>query len=236
MKKSILFAGVLFLSLTACQNKAELKSDKQKVSYLMGMNSAEGIKRSGIELDAKAFLAGVEDTLKNMPPRLNEADMKMAMQRFQTMMMEQRKKRFQEQAGKDPQFQKMATENKQKGEAFLVANKKKKGVKVTATGLQYKVVKPGKGKKPAASDKVQVHYEGKLIGGKVFDSSYKRGQPAEFPVNGVIKGWIEALQMMKEGGKWQLYIPANLAYGLQGPPSIGPNQVLIFDVELKKVL
>jgi FKBP-type peptidyl-prolyl cis-trans isomerase FklB len=123
--------------------------------------------------------------------------------------------------------------NKKEGEAFLAENKKKEGVKTLPSGLQYKVIKEGTGKSPKATDKVSTHYRGTLIDGTEFDSSYKRGQPATFPVNGVIPGWTEALQLMKVGSKWQLFIPSKLAYGERGaPPVIGPYSVLIFTVEL----
>jgi FKBP-type peptidyl-prolyl cis-trans isomerase FklB len=131
----------------------------------------------------------------------------------------------------------MAATPLEKGQEFLQQNSKKEGVKTLADGLQYKVVKEGTGKTPKATDRVSVHYRGTLIDGTEFDSSYKRGEPAEFPVNRVIHGWTEALQLMKEGSKWMLYIPADLAYGEGGTPGgpIGPNETLIFEVELLKV-
>ena len=130
----------------------------------------------------------------------------------------------------------MGEQNKKEGEAFLSANKKKEGVVTLPSGLQYQVIKPGTGKKPKAADTVTVHYRGTLISGKEFDSSYRRGKPVTFPVNGVIRGWIEALQLMQEGAKWQLFIPSDLAYGQRGAgPDIGPNATLVFEVELISV-
>jgi len=130
----------------------------------------------------------------------------------------------------------MADSASEKGQQFLEENGKKEGVKTLPDGLQYKVLREGTGKKPGLSDTVSVHYEGKLVNGTVFDSSIKRGQPIEFPVGGVIKGWTEALQLMPEGSKWMLYIPSKLAYGERGAPgAIGPNETLIFEVELLKV-
>jgi len=131
----------------------------------------------------------------------------------------------------------MAADPSQRSEEFLKENAKKEGVKTLPDGLQYKVEREGSGKSPAASDVVSVHYRGTLVDGTKFDSSYDRGQPTEFPVNRVIKGWTEALQLMKEGSKWTLYIPAKLAYGERGTPGgpIGPNEALIFEVELLKV-
>ena len=134
------------------------------------------------------------------------------------------------------QWKAVGTENIRKGLAFLGANKKKVGVKETASGLQYKVITEGEGAKPKATDKVKVHYSGTLIDGKEFDSSYKRNQPAEFGLNQVIKGWTEGLQLMNVGSKYELYIPSGLAYGPNGPPSIGPSQTLIFTVELLEII
>ena len=131
----------------------------------------------------------------------------------------------------------MAEKNLKEGAAFLAANAKKEGVKTTESGLQYKITKRGMGATPRATSRVSVHYEGRLISGKVFDSSLKRGEPSEFPVNMVIKGWTEALQLMKEGGEWELYIPSTLGYGTRGAGAdIGPNATLIFKVQLIKVL
>ena len=134
------------------------------------------------------------------------------------------------------QAMKAGNENKVKSDAFLAQNKTKPGIQTTASGLQYKVITAGTGAKALETDKVKVHYHGTLIDGTVFDSSVNRGEPATFGVTQVIKGWIEALQMMPAGSKWTLYIPSDLAYGPQGPPSIGPNQALIFDVELIEIV
>jgi FKBP-type peptidyl-prolyl cis-trans isomerase len=131
---------------------------------------------------------------------------------------------------------KAGAENLAKGTAFLEANKTKEGVVALPSGLQYKVIKEGTGNTPVATDKVKTHYRGRLIDGKEFDSSYKRGKPAEFPVTGVIKGWVEALQLMKEGAKWELYIPANLAYGTRDTPTIPANSTLIFEIELLEIV
>jgi FKBP-type peptidyl-prolyl cis-trans isomerase FklB len=134
---------------------------------------------------------------------------------------------------KTAQMKEAGDRNKKEGEKFIADNKKKEGVITTASGLQYKIITKGTGASPKATDTVSVHYKGTLIDGKEFDSSYRRGQPASFPVNGVIKGWTEALQLMKEGSKWQLFIPSELAYGDRGAGrDIGPNSTLIFDVEL----
>jgi len=136
----------------------------------------------------------------------------------------------------EEETKKLGEKNRKEGEAFLAANKKKEGVKTLASGLQYKVIKPGTGKKPKSTDTVTTHYRGTLIDGTEFDSSYNRGQPATFPVHGVIPGWTEALQLMEEGAKWQLFIPSKLGYGERGAgQAIGPNATLIFEVELVSV-
>ncbi len=200
----------------------ELDTDKQRFSYFVGLQIGQQIKNDGIELDETAFLAAIKDVAAGTPPRLSQAELQATLQRIQ------------QQRAADAQ--KVGESNRLEGERFLADNKKKSGVKVTASGLQYKVVKAGSGSKPTASSTVEVHYRGTLIDGTEFDSSYSRGQPATFPVNGVIKGWTEALQLMQEGAKWQLFIPSELAYGSRGTGAdIGPNSTLIFDVELLKI-
>ena len=199
------------------------KDLKSKASYALGMNMGQTFKKQGVDLDPEQLSKGMKDAAAGGKALLTEADMIETLTSFQKEMQIQMAAK----ALKD------AADAKQTGAAFLAANKTKAGVKTTATGLQYKVIKDGTGAYPKATDTVTVHYEGKLVDGTVFDSSIKRGQPASFPVNGVIKGWIEALQLMKPGAKWQLFIPSELAYGAEGRPgTIPPNAVLIFDVEL----
>ena len=211
------------------QDKPELTTPKQRVSYSIGANIGGNFKRQEIDVDVKALAAGVTDALAGKTA-LTEAEMRDVMMAFQREMqtkMEAREKALEEQHAK------AAPENLKKGEEFLAANAKKEGVKTTPSGLQYKVLKSGSGKTPKATDTVKTHYHGTLIDGTVFDSSVERGEPVSFPVNGVIPGWTEALQMMKEGDKWQLTVPSKLAYGERGAgDKIGPNTVLIFDVEL----
>jgi len=205
--------------------KAELKTQKEKLSYALGMNMGGGLKTNSIEVDADILAQGLKDALAGKKTLLTEQEAR------ETIMAVQKdiQAKMQEKMKTD------AEKNKKEGDAFLGANKKKEGVKALTSGLQYKVMTEGKGASPKATDTVTVHYKGTLIDGTEFDSSYKRSEPASFPVNGVIKGWTEALQLMKEGAKWQLFIPANLAYGEQGRPGIPPNSVLIFEVELVKV-
>jgi len=220
-----LAAAILLTCSVNAQTKMEFKDLNQKASYAIGADIASNIKRQGMDLDPKAIAAGITDTFAGKT-QLTDAEMKEVLAEFRTQMMAQMETK-----------QKAAGEkNLKDGEAYLAANAKKEGVKATKTGLQYKVIKEGKGKTPKATDSVKVHYHGTLIDGSVFDSSVERGEPISFPVGGVIAGWTEALQLMKEGDKWQLVIPSKLAYGEQGPGGkIGPNSTLIFDVELLAV-
>ncbi|QCR21827.1 FKBP-type peptidyl-prolyl cis-trans isomerase [Pontibacter sp. SGAir0037] len=200
----------------------DLKSTKDKISYIIGRDMAANLAKQGIEIDAEPFIAGLKEVLAGQPSSLSQAEVQQAMMALQ-----------QEMAQKQSAS---GSQNQQEGEAFLAENKGKEGVKTLPSGLQYQVLQEGNGKSPSASDKVTTHYHGTLIDGTVFDSSYERGQPATFPVNGVIAGWTEALQLMKEGAKWRLFIPSKLAYGSQGAGDvIGPNTTLIFDVELISV-
>jgi FKBP-type peptidyl-prolyl cis-trans isomerase FklB len=195
---------------------------QEKISYIIGRDMAANLKKQGIEIEAESFVKGLKEVIAGQPSSLSDQEIQMAMMALQQEM-------TQKQGAK-------GGENQKVGEAFLAENKNKEGVKTLPSGLQYQVLQEGTGKSPAASDKVTTHYHGTLIDGTVFDSSYERGQPATFPVNGVIAGWTEALQLMKEGAKWRLFIPSNLAYGAQGAgDAIGPNSALIFDVELISV-
>lgn len=203
-----------------------------KVSYGIGASIAGGFvasipryKELGYEFNEAEILRGVQDTLKKSTV-LTEDEIRTSLMEFHQKVS----------AKQQEHLAKVGDENKTKGAAFLAENAKKDGVKVTASGLQYKVITEGKGKKPKADDKVSVHYKGTLLDGTQFDSSYERGQPAEFPVNGVIQGWVEALQLMTEGSKWQLFIPSELAYGDRGTPNIPPHSVLTFEVELLSIL
>jgi FKBP-type peptidyl-prolyl cis-trans isomerase FklB len=203
-----------------------LKSQKEKVSYTLGIDVAKSLKQLGVEVDSDIFIKGVKDALTGTKPLLTDEEMQNVMTTFK-----------QEMSAKQMEKMKaLGEKNKKEGEAFLAENKKKSGVKTTASGMQYKVIKDGTGKTPKKTDKVNCNYQGTLIDGTEFDSSYKRGQPATFPVDGVIPGWTEALQMMKVGSKWQLFVPAKLAYNERGAgPLIGPNAVLIFTVELLSI-
>src|SRR5574337_1039709 len=190
-------AAVLCLALAAgvvfAEERQELKTPKDKASYALGHDLGKNLKKNGIELDPDVFMKGLKDALSAGKSLMTDEEAKNTIMEMQ----KEWAKNF-------------AEKNKKEGETFLAENKKKSGVKALPSGLQYKVVTEGKGKSPKETDTVTVNYRGTLIDGTEFDSSYKRGQPATFPVNGVIKGWSEALQLMKEGAKWQLFIPAEL--------------------------
>ncbi len=208
------------------QSKPSLKTDQEKLSYTLGFDYGKRFPRGSVELDSKAFTAGATDGLSGAKPAMSEEELQKVLTDFQQQM----------RTKMAAATQQAAEENKKKGEAFLAKNKKEKGVVTLPSGLEYKVLKEGKGAKPKATDTVSTHYQGTLIDGTEFDSSIKRGQPAEFPVGQVIKGWTEALQLMPVGSKWQLFIPSDLAYGQQGAGNIiGPNSTLIFEVELLEI-
>lgn len=203
----------------------EQSSANEKVGYSLGYMMAEGNKEAVGDLNLDTFEKGFRDGYEGNKSALTQEQMQAVLTTYQK---EQEAKFVKDMETK-------AQENKTKGAAFLAENAKKEGVKQTASGLQYKVITAGTGKSPKATDVVEVNYEGKLIDGTVFDSSYERGEPIEFPLNQVIAGWTEGLQLMKEGGKYEFYIPADIAYGEAGNAGIEPNSTLIFTVELLKV-
>jgi FKBP-type peptidyl-prolyl cis-trans isomerase FklB len=201
---------------------AILKTDKDKISYSLGVNVGTSFKQESVDIDTDIFQKGFKDALSGSKRLLTDEEMRSIVLAVQKEVMAKQTERMKT----------LSEKNKKEGEAFLAENKTKEGVKTLPSGLQYKVIKEGTGKMPKPTDTVTTNYRGTLIDGTEFDSSYKRGQPATFPVNGVIPGWTEALQLMKTGSKWQLFVPTNLAYGERGPAAIGPNAVLLFDIEL----
>ncbi|MCU0235677.1 MAG: FKBP-type peptidyl-prolyl cis-trans isomerase [Acidobacteria bacterium] len=233
MKKIIVFAlAFLLLGLVSCQKaadgpkalkKEDLDSQKKKVSYAIGLDIGKNFKTRSMDIDYEILFQGLKDSQKTGEPLLNTEEIQKVMSQFQQDMMKADQEKRQGQ-GQD---------NKAREEAFLKENAAKPGVKVTASGLQYIVITAGTGPQPKASDTVKVHYRGTLLDGTEFDSSYKRNEPVVFPLSGVIKGWTEALQLMKVGSKYQIFLPSSLAYGEQGAGQvIGPNATLIFEVEL----
>ena len=217
----IVSASLIAFPLFGQEKSPQLKDQKDKVSYSIGMQIGFNLARQKVDVNPDILVAGIKDSLANKP-QLTPDQVKEVMAQFEKDM---------EQKQKD-----LGEKNKIAGTKFLEENKTKPGVKTTASGLEYKVEKEGTGPQPKPTDMVTVNYRGTLIDGTEFDSSYKRGQPATFPVNGVIKGWTEALQLMKKGAKYQLFIPSSLAYGERAMgPDIGPNSTLIFEVELMDV-
>jgi len=216
---------VLMVSQVGAADKA-LETKKDKISYIIGFDIGTNMKKQSVDVDADILLKGMKDALQGGKSALSEEESRAIMTAFNQEMTAKRAE----------EAKVIGDKNKKEGEAFLAENTKKEGVKTLPSGLQYKVITEGTGKTPKATDTVTVQYKGTLIDGTEFDSSYKRGQAASFPVNGVIKGWTEALQLMKEGAKWQLFIPSSLAYGERGAgAAIGPNATLIFEVELISV-
>jgi len=221
----ISIAAISIASLALAQDKGALKDSKEKASYSIGHDIGSTFKKQNVDLNPEAILAGMKDAMAGKDA-LSKEERDKVLEAFTKEMTEK-----QAAASKEA-----ATKNAADGEKFLAENKKKEGVKVTASGMQYKVLKEGTGPAPKETDTVVTNYKGTLIDGTEFDSSYKRGEPASFPVNRVIKGWTEALQMMKTGSKYQLFIPASLAYGERGAGrDIGPNSTLIFEVELLSI-
>ena len=204
----LVLSGMLFCSTLFSAEEA-LTTLEQKFSYGLGFQIASDLKQKNIKVETDVFLQGIKDVLTDAPLKISTDEIRATFEAYQAKQMEEYN-------------------------AIAEKNKKEKGVVTLESGLQYKIIKEGSGKKPLITDTVTVNYRGALINGKEFDSSYERGTPATFQVNGIIKGWQEALPLMKEGAKWQVFIPAELGYGPQGGPGggIGPNETLIFDIEL----
>ncbi len=231
MKRAVcLFAVVALLvplAAFAQEQKPTISDPKDKKSYALGATLGQSMKQQGLDLNLDVFFKGMKDAFTGGEMMMSQKEVQDAMTAFQSEMM-----------AKTQEKNKIAGEkNKKEGEAFLAENKTKPGVVTTPSGLQYKVITEGKEtRKPKEDETVTVNYRGTLLDGTEFDSSYKRGTPATFPVKGVIRGWVEALQLMTVGSKWQLFIPSSLAYGENGAgPQIGPNSTLIFEVELVSI-
>ncbi len=208
------------------QKKTTLKTQKEKISYIIGTDIGKNLKKQSIDVNPELLFKGIKDAFAGDTFLLTDQEIQEVMGAFQQEMI----------AKQSEKKGMIAAANKKEGEAFLDTNKKKDSVITLPSGLQYKVVVEGSGKTPTVNDTVTTHYRGMLIDGTEFDNSYKRGEPTTFPVNGVIAGWTEALQHMKAGSKWKLYIPSNLAYGDRGAGQlIGPGATLIFDIELISV-
>ena len=216
--------SILLLSAVTQQAQAadpSLDTEEKKFSYTIGFQMGQGLQQQGLDVDVDTMFQAIRDVLNGAPLKLSLEEMQAA---SRTYLAKEEQKR-----------QVIADKNKKDGEAFLAKNAKEKGVKMTASGLQYQVLKEGTGEHPSIDDNVSVHYRGMFIDGEEFDNSYKRGQPATFNANGVIKGWQETLPLMKVGAKWKVFIPPDLAYGAHGNSAIPPNETLIFEIELLSI-
>lgn len=222
MQWVVAFGLGLLAGVTAAQDAPALRSEKDKLSYAIGVQAVRSWKRQEVEVDPELVIKGLRDALSGEKLLMSEAELRATLDAFQ-----------QEVREKQARVATLAAEdNKKAGEKFLAENKNREGVVTLPSGLQYKILTAGEGKRPTVDDTVLVHYRGTLIDGTEFDSSYRRDQPATFGVNRVIRGWTEALQLMPVGSKWQLFIPPSLAYGTRGSRRVGPNATLIFEVEL----
>jgi len=228
MKRFCVLSFLLTFFISYQQAQVTLENLIDSMSYAIGFDIGSNIKKGEVDLDVDLIAEGLAKALESDDPELLSAqDIQAMVQAWQM----QAQQKFTE------RMQKIAEENRAKGDAFLAENAEKEGITVTESGLQYKVIEEGEGNRPTDSSMVTVHYEGKLLDGTTFDSSYERGEPIEFEVGQVIPGWTEAIQLMRPGAKWQVYIPSDLGYGERGTPNgeIPPNSVLIFDVELLSV-
>jgi FKBP-type peptidyl-prolyl cis-trans isomerase FklB len=216
----------LLSGICIAAEKVEIKDQKDKESYSLGYQFGTSLKMQGVDINLDVYTSAIRDALSGKQPQMSSEEMQSTIMAIRQRVAEVQQKALKEQGDK----------NLAEGKAFLTANAKKEGVKTLPSGLQYKVLTEGKGKTPKKSDTVTVHYRGTFMNGTEFDSSISRGQPATFKVDGVIPGWTEVLQLMKEGAKWQIFVPAELAYGERGmPPRIPPQSTLVFDVELISV-
>ena len=224
MKKILLVSLGLALSSTAFADNG-LKTLEQKASYTLGADIAKNFRAQGLEIDVKAFSLGLDDALQNRSLKLTEEEMMSAINTVKENMQKQQLEKQQS----------LARTNLDEGKAFLADNAKKEGITTLDSGVQYKVLTKGEGSSPTAADTITAHYRGTLLNGTEFDSSYQRNTPLTLQMGSVIKGWGEVLKLMKPGSKWEVYIPADMAYGERGAgDAIGPNQTLIFTIELIK--
>ena len=221
---AIVSIGLLF-GVCSAADKLELKDQKDRESYSLGYQFGQNMKAQGVELNLKVYTSGIEDALRGTNPTLSEEEIHKTISDLQKRIATAQQKELKGKADK----------NLADAKVFMEENKKKEGVKTLPSGLQYKILTEGSGKTPKATDEVTVNYKGSLIDGREFDNSYKRGTPANFRVDKVIRGWTEGLQLMKEGSKWELFIPPELGYGERGAGPVPPNSALIFEVELISV-
>ena len=222
---TIILSISLLVPFCWAEEQAPLKDQKAKDSYSLGYEFGSNLKRQGVEVDADVLFSAVRDAMDDKKPVLSTEEIRDTLKQLRQKVIVLQDRRFRE----------LAAKNLEEGKAFLAANKTKEGVVTLPSGLQYKMLKEGNGPSPKATDAVTVHYRGTLIDGTEFDSSYRRCEPAAIHVNGVIRGWTEALQLMKVGSKWQIFVPSELAYGEDKFGRIPPNSILIFEIELLSV-
>jgi FKBP-type peptidyl-prolyl cis-trans isomerase FklB len=220
-----LFSIVYLFSVCLAEERLELKDQKDKESYGLGYQSGQTLKFQGVDINPDVYISGIKDALRGTQPQMSQEEIRATIKELQKRVMALQQKELREKAAM----------NLAEGKTFLEENKKREGIKTLPSGLQYKVLTDGSGKTPQKTDDVTVHYRGTLIDGTEFDSSRKREEPATFQVDSVIPGWTEALQLMKEGSKWQLFVPPELGYGERGMGRIPPNSALIFDIELLSI-
>ena len=225
MIRSLVVLAMALAGTAFAQDAPELKTPKDKLSYALGMDLGNQLKRQSVDINPDVFVQALKDILLGSKTLMTEEQARAAIMELQKELMQKQQ----------AQAAVLAEKNKAEGQAFLEKNKTAEGVVPLPSGLQYKILKAAEGKKPALEDTVVCHYRGTLLDGTEFDSSYKGNQPLTFPLKGVIKGWTEALQLMPVGSKWQLFIPSGLAYGDRGNGPIGPNATLIFEVELLSI-
>ena len=239
LRRSVIAGACLTLAVgCSAESDMSLESEDQKLGYAMGKIFADRIQQDMQDLNSDAFIAGVRDSMKGNDPKLSQKEIQKAVRDYQQRLQSEAgggQNDGSKQQGNASGSNGNAEENLAASREFLKENGQREGVTTTDSGLQYKVIEEGDGKSPSADARVTVHYTGELIDGTVFDSSRKRGEPATFGLQQVIPGWTEGLQLMNEGDRYRLYIPPELAYGENGPPSIGPNQALVFDVKLIEV-
>ncbi len=220
MKTRLLVAiSLCIATVGASAGEATPKTDDEKFSYAIGYQIAESVKRQGMEVDVDSLIQAIRDDLTGTPLRISQPEMQAAVVAYQ-----------------QKKFEELSDKNQKAGKKYLAANKKKPGIVELPSGLQYRIVEEGSGEKPVSSDTVKVHYRGTLIDGTEFDSSYARGEPVTFQIANIINGWQQALILMSEGAKWQVFIPPALAYGSGGAgQNIGPNETLVFEIELVSI-
>ena len=224
--RSILALTILLMLVSGNALAQDVESDKGKLSYAVGWDIGADIKRRSTEFDVESLIAAIRDVVADNEPKVSAEEMRRLLTELQEKV----------RAEQVEQFRQLSEENQAKSEEFLEANKSKTGIVVLPSGVQYRIIEEGEGRRPGLESKVSVHYRGSKMDGREFDSSFARGTPEEFTVNAVLKGWQEVLPLMKAGSTWQIFVPPELAFGARGNPPVGPNEALMFDLKLVEIL